>query len=137
MKIEPCLSFEGRCEEAIEFYKTAVNAKVNMLMRFKDMPGTNPSCKPTPGTENKVMHADLTIGDSRVLVSDGRCTGKPSFTGISLALSVSDDAEAERRFGALAEGGKICLPLAKTFFSSRFGVVTDRFGVSWTVLVQH
>ena len=136
MKVEPYLSFEGRCEEAIEFYKTAVGAKVNVLMRFNESPECPPSGKFPPEILNKVMHASLRIGDSTVMATDGRCAGQSNFSGISLTLSVSSDAEAGRLFTALAEGGKVGMPLAKTFFSSRFGMVNDRFGVGWMVLVQ-
>jgi PhnB protein len=136
VKVEPYLSFEGRCEEAIEFYKTAAGAKVDMLMRFKDSPEPHPSDQITPGVENKVMHASLRIGDSTVMVSDGRCTGQPSFAGISLTITASSDAEAQRLFAALGAGGKVCMPLAKTFFSSSFGMVNDRFGVPWMIIVH-
>lgn len=135
MQLQPYVHFNGRCEEAIEFYKKAVGAQVNMLMRFKEMPA---SCGPsaiTPGTENKVMHANLRIGDSVVLVSDGQCTGTTKFDGFSLTLTVSSDAEAEKMFNGLAEGGKVCMPLQKTFFASKFGMVNDRFGVPWMVIV--
>jgi PhnB protein len=133
MQVEPYLSFDGRCEEAIEFYRRALGAEVNMLMRFKDSPDQNMI---TPGTENKVMHASLRIGTSTVLMSDGRCTGKATFSGISLTLLVATEAEAENVFAALGEGGQVQMPLAKTFFSARFGMVADRFGLSWMILVQ-
>jgi PhnB protein len=136
MQVQPYLYFDGRCDEAIEFYKSALGAKVNMLMRFKDCPEPNFSEKCPPETSNKVMHASLRIGDSTVFASDGRCQGKPNFAGISLSLSVANDAEAERVFASLGDGGKVTMPIAKTFFSSQFGMVNDRFGVSWMVLVQ-
>ena len=138
MRVEPYLFFDGRCEEAIEFYKRAVGAKVEMLMRFKDSPvppqGSG-ECAPTPGTENKVMHATIRIGDSAINVSDGRCTGRPKFEGVSLSLTVENDDKAESIFKTLADGGQVQMPMTKTFFSSRFGMVADRFGVSWLVLV--
>jgi PhnB protein len=135
MQVQPYLFFDGRCEEAIEFYRKALGAEVTMLMRFKDspeppQPGTCP-----PGAGDKVMHMSVRIGETTVLASDGRCLGKPSFQGFSLSLTVPNDAEAERRFAALAEGGQVQMPLTKTFFSSRFGMVADRFGVSWMVYV--
>jgi PhnB protein len=136
MKVEAYLQFEGRCEEAIEFYKTALGAKVDMLMRFKDSPEPHPSGQFPPENLNKVMHASLRIGDSRVMVSDGRCQGQPKFSGFSMTISASNDAEVKRLFTALGEGGKVSMPLAKTFFSSSFGMLHDRFGVSWIVLVQ-
>jgi PhnB protein len=136
MQVQPYLIFEGRCEEAIEFYKSAVGAKVNALMRFKDSPQPHASGQCPADTENKVMHGSLLIGDSTVLVSDGRCTGQPKFSGISMTLPVADDAEAERFFAALGAGGKVTMPMAKTFFASRFGMLNDRFGVSWMIIVR-
>jgi PhnB protein len=130
--VQPYLFFDGRCEEAIEFYRTALGAEVMMLMRFKDSPEPN-SC--APGTENKVMHASLQIGDTTLMASDGRCQGKPAFEGFSLSLTVLDETEAERLFATLADGGQVQMPLTKTFFSPQFGMVADRFGVSWMVLV--
>jgi len=136
LNVEPYLFFDGRCEEAIEFYRRALGAEVNMLMRFKDSPEPPQPGMHPPGSENKVMHATLRIGDTTVLVSDGRCTGKPSFQGFSLAIRVSTEAEANRLFAALSDGGQVQMPLAKTFFSPRFGMVNDRFGVLWMILVQ-
>jgi len=136
MKVEPYLSFEGRCEEAIEFYKKSLGAKVHMLMRFKESPEPPPSGKFPPEVLEKVMHASMQIGDSTVMATDGQCVGKANFSGISLTLSASNDAEAERILAALGEGGKVCMPLAKTFFASRFGMVNDRFGVPWMVIVM-
>jgi PhnB protein len=136
MQVQPYLFFDGRCEEAIEFYRKALGAQVDMLMRFKDSPeSAQPGMHP-PGSEDKVMHASFRVGDSTVMASDGRCTGQPSFKGFALSLVASSDAEAERLFAALAEGGQVQMPLTKTFFSSRFGMVADRFGVSWMVIVM-
>ena len=135
MQVQPYLFFDGRCEEAIEYYRRAVGAEVTMLMRFKESPEPQSPGAVPPGSENKIMHASFRIGDSTVMASDGRCLGRPAFQGFSLSLTVSDDAEAERRFAALAEGGQVQMPLAKTFFSSRFGMVADGFGVSWMVIV--
>jgi PhnB protein len=135
MLVQPYLAYEGRCDEAIEFYKRALGAQVQMLVRFKDHPEPQPPGMIKPETENKVMHASLRIGDSVINASDGRCLGQTNFSGICLSLSVKSDAEAERSFNALAEGGKVTMPLGKTFFASSFGMVTDRFGVPWMVLV--
>ena len=135
MLVQPYLFFDGRCEEAVDFYRRALGAEVTMLMRFKDSPEPPAPGMCPPGSEDKVMHANLRIGDATVMASDGRCQGRPSFQGFSLSLTVRDDAEAERRFAALADGGKVQMPLAKTFFSPRFGMVADRFGVSWMVIV--
>jgi len=135
MLVQPYLFFDGRCEEAVEFYRKALGAEVTMLMRFKDSPEPPQPGMVPPGSENKVMHMSLKIGDSTVMGSDGRCTGTPTFQGFALSLSVANDAEAERKFAALSEGGKVQMPLTKTFFSSRFGMVADHFGVMWMVLV--
>ena len=133
MQVQPYLSFEGRCDEAIEFYKKAIGAKVDMLMRFKEAPDQS---MVSPGNADKVMHAALRAGDTQLLMSDGRCTGGPNFSGIALALSTATDADAERIFNALADGGKVNMPLTKTFFSSKFGMCADKFGVGWMVLVD-
>ena len=134
MQVQPYLSFEGRCEEAIEFYKKALGAKIEMLMRFKESPEPpQPGCM-APGSEDKVMHASFSIGDTSIMASDGQCQGKPSFQGFSLSLTAADDAEAERLFAAISNDGQVQMPLAKTFFASRFGMAADRFGVTWMVL---
>ncbi|MEA2778706.1 MAG: PhnB protein [Rhodospirillaceae bacterium] len=135
MQVQPYLFFDGRCEEAAEFYRSAIGAEVQMLMRFKESPETSESGMVPPGAEDKVMHMALRIGDSTVLASDGRCLGQPNFQGFALALTAANDAEADRLFNALADGGNVQMPMAKTFFSSRFGMVADRFAVSWMVLV--
>jgi PhnB protein len=135
MAIQPYLFFEGRCEEAIEFYRRALGAKVEMMMRYKDGPEPPPPGMLPPGSESKVMHASFQIGDATLLASDGHCSGKPQFEGFSLSLTVADEAQADRLFNALAEGGEVRAPLTKTFFSSRFGMVADRFGVGWMIYV--
>jgi PhnB protein len=132
MQIQTYLFFEGRCDEAIAFYQSALGAEVTMLMRFKE--GPEPGMVP-PGSEDKVMHAAVRIGDTMVLASDGRCLGQPTFQGFALSLTAADAAEAERLFAALGEGGTVQMPLAETFFSPRFGMVADRFGVPWMVYV--
>ena len=136
MQVQPYLYFDGRCEEALEFYRQALGAEVQMLMRFKDSPEPAPPGMMPPGTENKVMHVTFKIGNSSIMASDGSCMGKASFQGISLALSLPSDAEAQRAFTALSEGGQVQMPLTKTFFSSSFGMVADRFGVSWMIVVE-
>jgi PhnB protein len=132
-KIESYLFFEGRCEEAIEFYRKTLGAEVLMLMHFKDSPDPA-ACPPSSG--DKVMHASLKIGETNIMASDGRCSGKSTFSGFALSLAASNEAEATRWFNALADGGQVQMPLTKTFFSPSFGMVADRFGVSWMVLVQ-
>jgi PhnB protein len=133
--IDPYLFFEGRCEEAIEFYKRSLDAEVDMLMHYKDSPEPPPpGC--APPDKNKVMHASVRIGKHSVMMSDGRCSGKPSFDGFALSLSLATEAEADKKFGALSDGGQAMMPLAKTFFAKRFGMVKDRFGVHWMVIVH-
>jgi PhnB protein len=133
MVVQPYLYFGGRCEEAIEFYKTALGAQVDMMMRFSESPDPN-MC--APGTGDKIMHASLRVGESVVMLSDGSCDGLPTFAGISLSLLTKDVAEAEKHFNALSDGGQVQMPLTETFFSPRFGMVADKFGVSWLVLVE-
>jgi PhnB protein len=133
MQIQPYLFFDGRCQEAIDFYRQALGAEVKMLMHFKDSPV--PTQAP-PGADDKVMHGCLQIGETEVFVSDGMCKGSPSFQGFSLSVSPANDAEAARVFEALGDGGTVNMPLAKTFFASSFGMVMDRFGVNWMVIVQ-
>jgi len=133
--LEPYLFFEGRCEEALEFYRHALGAEVAMLMRYNESPEPPQPGSLAPGSENKIMHASLRIGQTLLMLSDGRCAGKPNFQGFALSLGVPTEAEAERLFAGLADGGQVQMPLAKTFFSPRFGMVTDRFGVSWMVRV--
>ena len=133
MQVQPYLFFNGRCEEALEFYKKAVGAEVSMLMRFKDSPDKE-MC--TPGTENKVMHTQFQIGDAKILASDGRNQGQPKFDGFALTISAKSEAEADRMFAALGDGGQVTMPMAKTFFSPRFGMLSDKFGVAWMVLVD-
>ena len=135
MQIQPYLFFNGRCEEAIEFYKRALGAEVLMLMRNKESPEPPPPGTMPPGSENKVMHATLRIGTSNLMLSDGYCDGKPAFTGFSLSLDAANEAEADRLFAALCDGGTVQMPLAKTFWSPKFGMVADRFGVGWMVSV--
>jgi PhnB protein len=133
MQVQPYLFFDGRCEEALDFYAKTLGAKIGMLMRFSDSP--EPGMIP-PGQERKIMHGTLQIGQSVLMVSDGRCGSAPKFEGISMSLTVADASEADRVFAGLSDGGKVQMPLTKTFFSDRFGMVADRFGVSWMILVE-
>jgi len=135
--IQPYLFFEGRCEEAIEFYRKALGAEVTMMMRFKESPEPPQPGMCPPNSGEKIMHASLKIGEGIVLLSDGRCGGKSNFGGFSLSIVLPDEAKIDKFFNALAEGGQIVMPLTKTFFSPRFGMVTDRFGVCWMLLIQH
>lgn len=132
MRVEPYVYFQGRCEEALEFYRGAIDADGTVVARFGDIPGSQAG----PGAEDKVAHAVLRIGDTVVLASDGQGAGKADFSGFSLSLTASDDAEAERLFAALSDGGSVQVPIAATPFASRLGLVADRFGVPWTVVSQ-
>lgn len=133
--VQPYLFFGGRCEEALEFYRKALGAEVQMLMRFKESP------EPMPGMpdcfDDKVMHASVRIGETVLMASDGRCEGQVNFEGFSLSITVADEAEAERVFGALGDGGVVVMPLEKTFWAPKFGMLADRFGVGWMVSVMH
>jgi len=133
MKVEPYLFLDGRCEEAIDFYGKTLGAKVKALMRFKDSP--DPTMVPSGHAGDKVMHAVFSIGDTTIMASDGRNLGKPTFQGFALSISVGSETEADKLFKALAEGGQVQMKLTTTFFSPRFGMVADRFGVSWMVIV--
>jgi PhnB protein len=148
MQVQSYLFFDGRTEEAIEFYKRAIGAEVESLMRFKDAPPRENSATdgpftetkevvmaPPPGAEDKVLHASFRVGDTRVMASDGECGGRPSFQGFSLAITVPTVDKARRLFAALVEGGQVQAPLTKTFFSPSFGMLFDRFGVHWMVYV--
>jgi PhnB protein len=137
MNVQPYLFFDGRCEEAIEFYRKTLGAEVAMLMRFKDSPEPPPPGMVPPGSENKIMHASLRIGDTTLMASDGDCHGKPSFDGFSLTVNAADEAQAKRLFAALGDGGQVRMPLTKTFFSPSFGMLADRFGVGWMVIVDN
>jgi len=134
MRVQSYLFFDGRCEEALEFYKRAVGAEVTMLMRNDESPEPPPPGMLPPGSERKIMHAQFKVGDTELMASDGHCKGKPHFEGVSLALSVPDDGTARKRFDALAAGGHVDMPLTKTFFSSSFGMLHDKFGVGWMVM---
>ena len=133
MNLQPYVFFDGRCDEALEFYKTAIGAEAETLMRFKDAPDQS---MVSPGSTNKVMHAQVRVGDATILMSDGRNQGKPTFQGFALTITAANEAEADKLFGALAAGGTVTMPMAKTFFSPRFGMLTDKFGVGWMVIVQ-
>jgi len=132
MLIQPYLFFEGRAEEAIEFYKKTLGATVEMSMRFKDAPDQSMI---SPGSGDKVMHAAIKIGDATMLMSDGRNSGKPNFQGFSLTIYPKDEAEADKLFGALSAGGEVRMPMDKTFFAKRFGMLADKFGVGWMIIV--
>lgn len=131
MRIEPYLFFNGRCEEALSFYQAALGATIGMMMRFKDSPEPE-ACPAQPGWENKIMHANLLIGDSNLMASDGMGNEAP-ISGISLSIAADSVEQAERLFAALAEGGQVSMPLQKTFWAQAFGMLTDRFGVAWMI----
>jgi len=133
MQVQPYLFSDGRCDEAMDFYKGAVGAKVSMLMRYKECPDKSML---KAGTEDKVMHAQFQVGDTSILASDGHCNGNTNFQGFSLAISAKTEAEAEKMFDALSSGGQVQMPLTKTFFSPKFGMLADKFGVGWMILVE-
>ena len=132
--VQPYLFFSGNCQEAIEFYRVAVGAQVDQVSLFKDSPEPPPPGMLPPGFENKVMHATFRIGSTAIMASDG-CGDTSSFSGFSLSLQVPDLATAEKAFAALSAGGKISMPMQKTFWSPGFGMLSDRFGVGWMVNV--
>src|SRR5947209_5192329 len=133
--VQPYLFFGGRCEEAIKFYRNAVGASIEMLMRFKESPEPHPGLPDCFG--EKVMHASVRVGSTTIMASDGRCEGPASFEGFSLSITVPDEAEADRIFRALSEGGVVTMPLEKTFWAPKFGMLQDQFGVGWMVSVMH
>ena len=133
MQVEPYLFFDGRCEEALEFYKKAIGAEVTALIRFKDSP--DPTMVHGGADPNKILHAVFRVGETAIMTSDGRNQGKPSFQGFALSIAVKTEAETKKLFDALAQGGRVEMPLTKTFFSPSFGMVVDRFGIMWMILV--
>ncbi|MFO0846449.1 MAG: VOC family protein [Gemmataceae bacterium] len=135
MQAQAYLNFDGRCEEALEFYRKAIGAEVTALVRFQDSPEPCGDGMVSPGCEGKVMHSSFRIGDTAVMASDCHCKGQPKFEGFSMALNPKTTAEAERLFAALADGGQVGMPLTKTFWSPSFGILTDRFGLSWMISV--
>jgi PhnB protein len=132
MHVQPYVFFDGRCEEALAFYKKSIGAQVEMMMRWKDSPDKS-MC--SPDNADKVMHAQFKVGDSTIMGSDGRNTGNPNFQGFALTISAKDEAEVDKLFDALSVGGKVTMPLAKTFFSPRFGMLADKFGMNWMLIV--
>jgi PhnB protein len=135
MQLNPYLMLNGRCEEAFEFWQQALDGKIEALMRMKDAP-PNPEHPMPPGAENKVMHASLRVAGTQIFASDGMPGAPVKFEGFSLSLTLPSDAEAKRRFDALAQGGTVTLPLGKTFFSSAFGMLADKFGVHWMIMSE-
>ena len=135
MLVQPYLSFGGRCQEAVDFYRNVLGAEVQMLMRFKEAPESPPPGMVPDNWGDKIMHTCLKIGDTQVMASDGCAGSGPDFKGFSLSLTVANEAEADRKFAALSDRGKVTMPLGKTFFARRFGMAVDRFGVNWMVIV--
>lgn len=133
--VQPYLFFHGNCEQAVEFYRKALGAQVEILLRHQDSPEPAAPGMIPPGFENKIMHTSFRIGQTVLMASDGCSTSPASFQGFSLSLSVANEAEADRAFAALSDGGQVRMPLAKTFWSPKFGMLEDRFGVSWMISV--
>lgn len=136
MKVEPYLMLSGRCEEALAFYGQAVGAQTTMVMRFDESPDKNHPMPLPPGWDKKIMHSAMTVGDTTVMLSDGMSTEPASFSGVTLSISADNEAQAKQVFAALSAGGKVFMPLGKTFWSPCFGMTSDRFGVSWMVGVD-
>jgi PhnB protein len=132
--ITPYLDFAGRCDEALEFYRKALGAEVEMLMRYDESPEPAPPGMLQPGFEKKVMHASFRVRGVLLMASDG-CGEGSKFDGFQLALAVPTEADARRAFDALAANGTVQVPPTKTFWSPCFGMLTDRFGVRWMVSV--
>jgi len=137
MHVQPYLFFDGRCEEALEYYRAAIKITDVRLLRYKDNPEPQQPGMIPPGSENKVMHSSFRLGETEIMASDGRCGGTPMFEGFSLVVLVKSEAEARQIFEPLAADGQVQLPLTKTFFSPCFGMLLDKFGVAWMVIVQH
>jgi PhnB protein len=133
MSVTPYLFFDGRCEEAVEFYKKALGAQVGMLMRFKESPDPNSA---PPGAGEKIMHTTLTINGQPLMASDGHAKGQPKFEGFGLSLDYKNEADVQKAFKALSEGGKVQMPLTETFFAKSFGMVADKFGIMWMLIVE-
>jgi PhnB protein len=136
MKVQPYLFFGGNCEEAIGFYSKVLGAEVTMLMRYRESPDPPPPGMVAPGSEDKILHASLRLGETELMASDGMSRGDATFSGVSLAFSVATEAEADRVFAALADGGQIQMPIGRTFFSPRFGMLADKFGVNWMIMAE-
>jgi PhnB protein len=135
MNVQPYLFFEGRAEEALAFYTRALGTKVDMLMRNREAPEPPPPGMLPPGSENKVMHASFRVGDTDIMLSDGRCSGTTKFEGFSLSITAPDETAARRMFDALSSDGHVTMPIGKTFWSPCFGMLKDRFGVGWMITV--
>jgi PhnB protein len=133
MQVNAYLMFDGKCDEALQFYQAKIGAKVTTMMRFKDAPD---QAQINPEAREKVMHSEIDIGGTKVMASDGYCKGAPKFDGFSLVIQCKDDAEAAQRYKALSDGGQAVMPLDKTFFASSFGILTDKFGVSWMIIAS-
>jgi len=131
MQVQPYVFFEGRAEEAIDFYVKAIGAERKAVMHYSESP--DPTHAP-PGSAGKVMHGEFRVGETVVMCSDGMCSGNAVFKGFALTLSARDTDEANRFFNALGEGGQVQMALSPTFFSAAFGMVHDKFGVMWMVI---
>ena len=135
MNVQPYLSFEGRCQEALDFYKSAIGATIEVVMQFKDAPA-DVQMQISPGSKNLVMHSSFKVGDTQIMATDGQCSGTSKFSGITLTINAKDVAEAEKLFAAVGNGGQVLQPLTKTFFASKFGMVADKFGIMWMVIAE-
>jgi len=134
MNLQPYVFFNGRCEEALNFYTEKLGAQVTFKMLFKDAPPPDPNNPSRPELADKIMHANVQLGSSTWMASDGNCDPAAGpFNGFSLSLTIEDIAAAEKCFNALAEGGQVVMPFGQTFWSKGFGMVVDRFGLMWMI----
>jgi len=133
MPIQAYVNYNGRCDEAIAFYKQALGAEVEMVMRFRESPDPCPEGMLPADWNDKVMHSSMRIGDSVLMASDGMSSTPPKYDGITLSLQAKTTDEADRLFNALAQGGEVVMPIGPTFWSPKFGMVKDRFGVPWMI----
>lgn len=126
--VMPYITFQGNCEEALKFYKECLGGEILYMGRY----GGSPMAGQAP--DDKIMHATLKVGDTHIMAADNMAPD-PFAVGGNIALSVgTDDAgDAERMFNALAEGGRVTMPIAETFWAERFGMLTDKFGIDWMV----
>ena len=133
--ITPYLFFNGRCDEAIEFYKAALDAEIEYIMRFDESPEPLPDGTLPPNFDKKIMHATITVRGVKLMVSDG-CAEELEFLGFRLAISEPTEEQARATFRALAESGTVDIPIGPTFWSPCYGMVTDKFGMPWMVSVE-
>jgi len=129
MNVQTYLFFDGRCEEAIEFYKAVFGADLLYSMRFRE----GPPNLVTAENEEKIFHATMRFGETVINLSDDLKQERGSFGGFAILAHLDNDASAEEAFESLQEGGRVGMPIQEVFWASRYGIVTDRFGVTWKI----